>query len=172
MINLRSPRTLRIAPVAGLAAVAMLAAACGSSGGSSTSSGSSKLTASAPGITANSIAIGSTQPLSGVASPGYDEIAPASNAYFQYVNAHGGIYGRKIHYTYLDDQYNPSITVTKVHQLVLTDNIFAFYNGLGPHAPRGRPVPELREGTGRLRRVGLRVLERPEHPAVHLRLAA
>jgi ABC-type branched-subunit amino acid transport system substrate-binding protein len=131
MINLRSPRTLRIAPVAGLAAVAMLAAACGSSGGSSTSSGSSKLTASAPGITANSIAIGSTQPLSGVASPGYDEIAPASNAYFQYVNAHGGIYGRKIHYTYLDDQYNPSITVTKVHQLVLTDNIFAFYNGLG-----------------------------------------
>jgi hypothetical protein len=66
-----------------------------------------------------------------VAAPGYDEIAPASNAYFQYVNAHGGIYGRKIVYKYLNDQYNPTITSTVVHQLVLQDNVYAIFDGLG-----------------------------------------
>ena len=66
-----------------------------------------------------------------MAAPGYDEIAPASNAYFQYVNAHGGIYGRKIVYKYLNDQYNPTITSTVVHQLVLQDNVYAIFNGLG-----------------------------------------
>jgi branched-chain amino acid transport system substrate-binding protein len=113
--------------LAGLAALALVVAACGSSG----SGKKGALTASATGITAKTITIGSHQPLTGVAAPGYDEIAPASNAYFQYVNAHGGIYGRKIKYIYLNDQYNPSITVTDVNQLILKDNVFAIFNGLG-----------------------------------------
>jgi branched-chain amino acid transport system substrate-binding protein len=119
--------------VAALAALAVTAAACGSSGsGSGSGSGSSgKLSASAPGITATSITIGSHQPLTGVAAPGYSEISPASNAYFQYVNAHGGIYGRKIIYKVMNDQYNPSITATAVRQLVLTDNVYAVFDGLG-----------------------------------------
>jgi ABC-type branched-subunit amino acid transport system substrate-binding protein len=116
--------------VAVLAASAMMVAACGSSGGSSGSK-SSALTASATGITASQILIGSHQPLTGIAAPGYDEIAPASNAYFQYVNAHGGVYGRKIVYKYLNDQYNPSVTSTVVHQLVLQDSVYAIFNGLG-----------------------------------------
>jgi ABC-type branched-subunit amino acid transport system substrate-binding protein len=126
-----------MAVVAGLAALAMVAAGCGSSGSgassksSSSSSSSAALTASAPGITATTITIGSHQPLTGVAAPGYDEIAPAANAYFQYVNAHGGIYGRKIVYKFLNDQYNPTITSTVVHQLVLQDNVYAIFNGLG-----------------------------------------
>src|SRR5450755_4289175 len=125
-----------LALVAGTAVVAMVLAACGGSSGSSSgpSSGSSSaaaLTASAPGITATTITIGSHQPLTGVAAPGYSEIAPSSNAYFQYVNAHGGIYGRKIVYKYLNDQYNPTITSTVVHQLVLQDNVYAIFNGLG-----------------------------------------
>src|ERR1022692_4824361 len=125
-----------VAAVAGLAALAMVAAACGSSGSSSSSpsgssSSSSALTASAPGITATTITIGSHQPPTGVAAPGYDEIAPASNAYFQYVNAHGGIYGRKIVYKFLNDQYNPTMTSTVVHQLVLQDNVYAIFDGLG-----------------------------------------
>jgi branched-chain amino acid transport system substrate-binding protein len=128
-------RSLRVnlAAVAGIAAVAMVAAACGSSGSSSagSSSTSGALTASAPGVTATQILIGSHQPLTGVAAPGYDEIAPAANAYFQYVNAHGGVYGRKIVYKYLNDQYDPTITSTVVHQLVLQDNVYAIFNGLG-----------------------------------------
>ena len=132
----RSPRVPRIralAGIAGITAVAVIVAACGSSGSSSSSSSSSskKLTASAPGITATTITIGSHQPLTGVAAPGYDEISPASNAYFQYVNAHGGIYGRKIVYKVLNDQYDPTITATAVHQLVLQDNVYAIFNGLG-----------------------------------------
>jgi ABC-type branched-subunit amino acid transport system substrate-binding protein len=119
--------------VAGIAVAAtVLVAACGSS--STKGAGSSKsapATASAPGITATQILIGSHQPLTGVAAPGYDEIAPAANAYFQYVNAHGGIYGRKIVYKFLNDQYDPTITSTVVHQLVLQDNVYAIFNGLG-----------------------------------------
>ncbi len=116
--------------IAAAAALAMVLSACSSSGNSG-SSGSSALTASAPGITATTITIGSHQPLTGVAAPGYDEIAPASNAYFKYVNAHGGIYGRKIVYKYLNDQYNPTDTVSVVKQLVLQDNVYAIFNGLG-----------------------------------------
>jgi branched-chain amino acid transport system substrate-binding protein len=128
-------RSLRVnlAAVAGIAAVTMVAAACGSSGSSSAGSSSSSgaLTASAPGVTATQILIGSHQPLTGPAAPGYDEIAPAANAYFQYVNAHGGVYGRKIVYKYLNDQYDATITSTVVHQLVLQDNVYAIFNGLG-----------------------------------------
>jgi branched-chain amino acid transport system substrate-binding protein len=114
--------TAAAAVVTGLA---VAAAACGSGGGSGGSS------ASAPGITSNQIVIGSHQPLTGVAAPGYSEIAPASNAYFKYVNAHGGVYGRKIVYKYLDDAYDPAKTATVVRQLVLQDNVFALFDGLG-----------------------------------------
>ena len=119
------------AALAGITAVAVVITACSSGGSASSSSSSQALTASAPGITANQILIGSHQPLTGVAAPGYDEIAPASNVYFQYVNAHGGIYGRKIVYKYLNDQYDPTITSTVVHQLVLQDNVYAIFDGLG-----------------------------------------
>jgi ABC-type branched-subunit amino acid transport system substrate-binding protein len=125
----RSHRVRTPAIVAAAAAVAMIAAGCGGSSGSSSSSGAA--TASAPGITAHQILIGSHQPLTGPAAPGYSEIAPAANAYFQYVNAHGGIYGRHIKYTYLDDGYDPSKTVSDVHQLVLQDNVYAIFDGLG-----------------------------------------
>jgi hypothetical protein len=129
-----------LALVAGTAIGAMVIAACGSSGTSTpaassspsaTSSSGAALTASAPGITPTQILIGSHQPLTGVAAPGYDEIAPASNAYFQYVNAHGGVFGRKIVYKFLNDQYNPTDTSTVVHQLVLQDGVYAIFNGLG-----------------------------------------
>jgi ABC-type branched-subunit amino acid transport system substrate-binding protein len=100
-------------------------AACGSS----SSSGSSGSTA--PGVTATSITFGTHQPLTGPAAPGYDEIAAASQAYFNYVNAHGGVFGRKIHLIIKDDAYNPTNTVTVVHQLVLQDNVFGIFEGLG-----------------------------------------
>src|SRR5271165_5891213 len=112
-------------------AVAACSSSSGSTAASSGSSSSAALTASAPGITATTITIGSHQPLTGPAAPGYSEIAPASNAYFQYVNAHGGVYGRKIVYKYLDDGYNATTTATVVRQLVLQDNVYAVFNGLG-----------------------------------------
>jgi ABC-type branched-subunit amino acid transport system substrate-binding protein len=86
---------------------------------------------STPGVTSTSITIGATVPLTGPAAPGYDEIAPAMNAVFSWINAHGGVDGRKIHYMYLDDGYNPANTATLTRQLVLQDNIFADVGSLG-----------------------------------------
>jgi branched-chain amino acid transport system substrate-binding protein len=133
----RRSRRFRWQAAAILTATALTAAACSSSSNSSSSSGSAAgsssaaLTASAPGITATTITIGSHQPLTGPAAPGYSEIAPASNAYFQYVNAHGGIYGRKIVYKYIDDAYDPTKTASVVRQLVLQDQVYALFDGLG-----------------------------------------
>ncbi|MGZ4246951.1 MAG: ABC transporter substrate-binding protein, partial [Solirubrobacteraceae bacterium] len=62
---------------------------------------------------------------------GYSEIAPASQAFFNYVNAHGGVDGRKIHLVYKDDAYNPTTTVNVTHQLVLQDKVFGIFEGLG-----------------------------------------
>jgi ABC-type branched-subunit amino acid transport system substrate-binding protein len=86
---------------------------------------------STPGVTSNSITIGATVPLTGPAAPGYDEIAPAMDAVFAAVNARGGVDGRKINYTYLDDGYNPANTATLTRKLVLQDNIFADVGSLG-----------------------------------------
>ena len=108
-----------------LVVAALVAVACG--GGSSSATN----TASAPGITATTITIGSHQPLTGPAAPGYSEISQASNAYFQWVNDHGGVNGRTIKYLYEDDGYNPQNTSTVVRKLVLEDKVFAIFNGLG-----------------------------------------
>jgi ABC-type branched-subunit amino acid transport system substrate-binding protein len=102
--------------------VAVLVAGCGSSGSSSSS---------APGVTATSITFGTHQPLTGPAAPGYSEIAPASQAFFDYLNAQGGINGRKIHLIIKNDEYNPTQTVAVTHQLVLQEKVFGIFEGLG-----------------------------------------
>jgi ABC-type branched-subunit amino acid transport system substrate-binding protein len=84
-----------------------------------------------PGVTATEILFGTHQPLTGPASAGYSKIAPATKAYFDYVNANGGVYGRKIRYLIEDDGYNPANTQTLVRKLVLEDKVFAILNGLG-----------------------------------------
>ena len=116
--------------LAGGALLALTVAACGgsSSGGSTGATGGKGNTT---GVTATTITIGSTQPLTGPAAPGYSEIAPAAKAMFDYINAQGGINGRKITYKYVDDGYNPTQTVTQTQKLILQDKVFAIFNGLG-----------------------------------------
>ena len=70
-------------------------------------------------------------PLTGPAAAGYSKIAPATKAYFDYVNANGGVHGRKITYKIMDDGYNPANTQKVVRKLVLQDKVFAILNGLG-----------------------------------------
>jgi len=117
--------------LAGGAVMALALSACGgsSSGGGGSSSGAPK--GNSTGVTATSIAVGSTQPLTGPAAPGYSEIAPAAKAMFAYINSLGGINGRKINYTYVDDGYNPTNTVTQTQKLILQDKVFAIFNALG-----------------------------------------
>src|SRR6201995_4342982 len=128
--KVRNPKLKWIVLAVTVLAAGLVVVACGSSssssGGSSGSGGSS-----APGVTATSITFGAHQPLTGPAAPGYSEIAPASQAFFDYVNAHGGVFGRKLHLTYKDDAYNPTNTVNVTHQLVLQDHVFGIFEGLG-----------------------------------------
>ncbi|HXN02026.1 MAG TPA: ABC transporter substrate-binding protein [Candidatus Dormibacteraeota bacterium] len=118
---------LRMRGIAIISLVGLLAA-CGTS---SATDNSGTNTASAPGITATDITIGSTQPLTGPAAPGYSEIAPASNAYFVYLNQHGGVFGRKILYQYLDDGYNPTNTASATRKLILETKVFGMFSALG-----------------------------------------
>jgi len=83
-----------------------------------------------PGITATSINIGGTFPLTGVASL-YKTIPAAESAYFAYTNDHGGVNGRKINFTVLDDAYDPSKTVPLTQQLVEQNHVFAVFGSLG-----------------------------------------
>jgi branched-chain amino acid transport system substrate-binding protein len=107
---------------------AALVAGCGSS---SSSSSSGSASSSAPGVTATTITFGTHQPLTGPAAPGYSEIAPASQAFFDYLNAQGGINGRKINLIIKNDEYNPTQTVSVTHQLVLQEKVFGIFEGLG-----------------------------------------
>ena len=132
-----------------LAATASLVAAV-----ASCSSGNSKA-AAVPGITATTITVGTHQPLTGPAAPGYSKISAATKAYFDYVNSKGGVNGRKIVYKIMDDGYNPATTQTDVHQLVLDDKVFAILNGLGTPTHTGvldflktNKVPDLFVASG------------------------
>jgi len=83
-----------------------------------------------PGVTAKSILLEGTFPLSGPAS-GYAPIPAGMKAYFDYVNSKGGVNGRKINFKYDDDGYNPANTVQITHKYVEQDHAFALVGGLG-----------------------------------------
>ena len=107
-----------------------------------------------PGITSSTVKIGGTFPLTGVASL-YKTIPLAEQAYYAYVNAHGGVHGRKIDFTILDDAYNPAQTVPLAQQLVEQDKVFAIVGSLGT-APglatwgytNSKKVPQVLLATG------------------------
>src|SRR5918994_1401224 len=107
-----------------------------------------------PGVTATTLTIGGTVPLSGVAAA-YASVGRGADAYFKYVNARGGVLGRKIDYRFLDDQYLPANTIQQTRKLVQEDNVFAIYNSLGTeHNLAIRPflnqlkVPQVFPATG------------------------
>lgn len=106
------------------------------------------------GVTDTTILLGGTHPYSGPASA-YSSIGKGARAYFEYVNDHGGVNGRKITYKDMDDAYSPPQTVQVVRQLVEGDHIFALFNSLGtPTNTQVRPylnenkVPQLFVATG------------------------
>ncbi|WP_134764791.1 ABC transporter substrate-binding protein [Nocardioides sp. 1609] len=93
------------------------------------------------GVTDTSVKIGAHFPLTGVAAPGYSEIPTGAQAYFDYVNAAGGINGRTIEYVVKDDGYDPSKTGAVTNELVLDEEIFAMVGGLG--TPTHRTVVDF-----------------------------
>ena len=85
----------------------------------------------APGVTDDTVTIGTHTPLTGPAAAGYSSISAAATAYFDYLNDNGGVHGRSIEYIVKDDGYNPANTQTVVRELVQEDEVFAILNGLG-----------------------------------------
>lgn len=116
--------------LAATVAAALVLTSC-SGAGESTGPASDAKADAAPGVTDDTVVIGTHQPLTGPAAPGYSRISVAAKAMYDYINDHGGINGRKIDYRVEDDGYNPTRTVEVVKKLVLQDEVFAIVGGLG-----------------------------------------
>ena len=115
------------------------------------------LAASTPGVTATTITIGGTVPITGPAAL-FGSVGRGADAYFKYVNAHGGVNGRKIKYIYRDDAYDPSKTVQLTRELVENDKVFAIFSPIGTDNTiattdylNAAKVPQLFAGTGTAR---------------------
>jgi branched-chain amino acid transport system substrate-binding protein len=138
--------------------VVLLAAALVAALGVTASSATSA--ASETGVTARTVTIGGTFPLTGPASP-YAIIPASMKAYFSYVNSRKGpdgkrgVYGRQIVFKYYDDGYNPANSVQLTRKLVEEDKVFAVVGSLGTAVNEAiRPylnaqkVPQLLNATG------------------------
>jgi ABC-type branched-subunit amino acid transport system substrate-binding protein len=69
--------------------------------------------------------------MTGTASLGYNKIPGAAKAYFDYLNANGGINGRKVTLVVKDDRYVPTEAVAKTNELILKDKVMALLAPLG-----------------------------------------
>ena len=106
------------------------------------------------GATDTEIKVGHTIAYSGPASA-YGVIGKALDAYFNKVNAEGGINGRKIKFISYDDGYSPPKTVEQIRKLVEGDEVLFTFNTLGTppnSAIQGylnkKEVPQLFVATG------------------------
>jgi len=84
-----------------------------------------------PGVTATEIKLGVSTPLTGSAGLAYGKVPGAMKAYFDFINANGGVNGRKIKLVVRDDKYLPTLAATQTTNLVLKDNVFALVGALG-----------------------------------------
>jgi len=83
-----------------------------------------------PGVSATEIQLGSSVPLSGEAAIA-GNVARGIEAYFKYVNDKGGVFGRKITFTYLDDGYDPGRAVNNTIRLIQQEQVLAVFSSLG-----------------------------------------
>jgi branched-chain amino acid transport system substrate-binding protein len=106
------------------------------------------------GATDTEIKIGNIMPYSGPASA-YGVIGKTEAAYFNKINAEGGINGRKINFISYDDGYSPPKTVEQARKLVESDEVLLIFNSLGtpPNSAiqkymNSKKVPQLFVATG------------------------
>ena len=106
------------------------------------------------GASDTEIKIGNIMPYSGPASA-YGVIGKTEQAFFNMINAQGGINGRKITFLSYDDGYSPSKTVEQARKLVEDDGVLLIFNPLGTASNsaiqkymNGKRVPQLFVATG------------------------
>jgi len=136
--------------VAAAAVVVLIAAACSNttSSGTGNGSGGNHVTSSAPGVTNNSITVGSLATASGALAGQFAQLVNGVEAYFDAVNAAGGVDGRKILLKYqADDAGSPSNDTIQARNLVEQDHVFAvvgvgtpFFDGATFFQQEGTPV--------------------------------
>jgi ABC-type branched-subunit amino acid transport system substrate-binding protein len=83
-----------------------------------------------PGVTDTEIKLGQTMPYSGPASA-YGAVGRAELAYFDKINAEGGLNGRRLKLLSLDDAYSPPKTVEQTRRLVEHEEVLAIFGTLG-----------------------------------------
>lgn len=91
----------------------------------------SKTKYSVPGVSQDEIKIGTFAALTGPVAIIGVPFNHGFQAYINYINDQGGVYGRKIRVLTFDDQFNPALTVTGVKKMVEEDKVFAIVAGLG-----------------------------------------
>jgi branched-chain amino acid transport system substrate-binding protein len=83
-----------------------------------------------PGVTDTEIMIGQTNPYSGPLSS-YSTQGRVQTAYYTMINEQGGVNGRKIKLSSLDDGYQPPKTVEQTRKLVEEDQVVAIVGSMG-----------------------------------------
>ena len=83
------------------------------------------------GVTSTTIKLGITLPMTGSASFGYNQLPGAMKAYFEYVNANGGVNGRKISLVVKNDAYLPKQAIQNTQDLIGKDKVLAVIGALG-----------------------------------------
>jgi len=106
------------------------------------------------GATDTEIKIGNIMPYSGPASA-YGVEGKTEAAYFNKINAEGGINGRKVKFISYDDAYSPPKTVEQARKLVESDEVLLIFNPLGTASNAAiqkymneKKVPQLFVGSG------------------------
>jgi len=95
----------------------------------------------AQGVTNDKILLGQSVALTGPAAELGIQMLNGAKAYFDYVNATGGVHGRKIELITLDDGYEPSRTVPNTKRLIEQDRVFALFGYVGtPTSAAALPV--------------------------------
>src|SRR5215472_9866160 len=107
-----------------------------------------------PGASDTEIKIGNIMPYSGPASS-YGVIGKAEAAYFNMINAQGGINGRKITFISYDDAYSPPKAIEQARKLVESDEVLLIFQSLGTPSNsaiqkymNARKVPQLFVASG------------------------
>jgi ABC-type branched-subunit amino acid transport system substrate-binding protein len=107
-----------------------------------------------PGASDTEIKIGNIMPYSGPASA-YAVIGKTEAAYFNKINAEGGINGRKINFISYDDAYSPPKAIEQARKLVEGDEVLLIFQPLGTPSNsatqkymNAKKVPQLFVATG------------------------
>src|SRR5467141_1427475 len=106
------------------------------------------------GATDTEFKIGNITPYRGPASA-YGVIGKTEQAYFNKINAEGGINGRKINFISYDDGYSPPKAVEQARKLVESDEVLLIFQSLGTPSNtaiqkymNSKKVPQLFVATG------------------------